>query len=121
TTIFETSFYYPPHLQTSQVKTEDLPPQTEVLTGAAAVFTEASYLPNPVESILTISYKLVRPATIRFSVHNNVGIPACTTNQLNLSEGYHQTDINMSYLITGTYTLNVHVDEMVMKQVVVKK
>jgi len=121
TTIFKTSFFYPPHLQTTQVQTDDLPTETNMLTGADGVFTEASYLPNPVESILTISYKLVRPATIRFSVHNNIGIPACTTNQFNLPEGYNETQINMSHLITGTYTLYVYVDEMVMKQVVVKK
>lgn len=122
TTIFKTSFYYPPHYQTYQLPVEtivDTAPETD--SGIAAVFTEASYLPNPVESVLTISYKLTRPASVRFSVHNNVGVPACSTTQLMLEAGYHQTTINMSHLITGTYTLYVWVDEMVMKQVVVKK
>lgn len=122
TTIFKTSFYYPPHYQTYQLPAEtitDTPPETAV--GIAAVFTEVSYMPNPVETNLTISYKLTRPARIGFSVHNNVGIIVRQSPARNMPEGYNQTNIPMSNTLTGTYTLYVFVDDMVVKQVVVKK
>lgn len=122
TTIFRTSFYYPPHYQACQLPHETTSEiRVDTNTDITTVFTEASYLPNPVENILTISYKLTRPASVRFSVHNNIGVLACSTTQLNLEAGYHQTPISMSHLITGTYVLYVNVDEIVIKQVVVKK
>ena len=79
TTVFTTSFYYPPELQTSQVQTDPLPENTETLQGAEAVFTEATMLPNPVISNLYINYKLTRNATVWFSVHNNAGVPVRQT------------------------------------------
>lgn len=121
TTVFTTSFYYPPEKQISQVETEQLPDPTTELLGAAAVFTEAQFLPNPVESMLNINYKLTRPAQVWFSVHNSIGIPVCQTTPQNLPEGYNNASINMSNQITGNYTLYVHVDDMVMQKVVVKK
>jgi len=37
TTVFTTSFYYPPEKQTTQVQTDPIPPETkEALQGAAA-------------------------------------------------------------------------------------
>lgn len=121
---FNTSFFYPledmyelaPDPANDPLRTEE-----ELVSGIHAVFTEASYLPNPVESTLTISYKLTRPANVRFSVHNNIGVPACSSAMLTQSEGHHHTQINMSHLITGTYTLYVFVDDMVLKTNVIKK
>ena len=121
TTVFTTSFYYPPEKQISQVATEPIQDPTIEISGASAVFTEAQFLPNPVESMLNINYKLTRPAQVWFSVHNSIGIPVCQTAPQNLPEGYNNASINMSNQITGTYTLYVHVDDMVMKQVMVKK
>lgn len=121
TTVFTTSFYYPPELQTSQVQTDPIPENTETLQGAEAVFTEATMLPNPVVSNLYVNYKLTRPATIWFSVHNNAGIPVRQTTPQTKPAGYNYTTINMNNTLTGTYTIYVHVDDMVMQRVVVKK
>lgn len=121
TIIFTTSFYYPPELQISQVQTDPIPENQETLQGAEAVFTEATMLPNPVVSNLYINYKLTRPAQIWFSIHNNIGIPICKTSLQTKPMGYNYTTIPMSHAITGTYTLYVHVDDMVIQRVVVKK
>ena len=122
TTIFATSFYYPPDMQTSQVETDELPDEIlETLTGAAAIFTEAQVMPNPVETDLYIYYKLTRPAKVWFTISNIVGIPQCQTSPQNLPEGYNNTIINMASLNTGVYSLNVYVDDMLLRINVVKK
>lgn len=122
TTIFSTSFYYPPEKQITQVQTDPIIAENQTADkSAASVFTEGKYMPNPVESNLYINYKLTRASKVWFTVHNNIGVPQCSTAPQNQGEGYQSTTINMSNLITGTYTLYVHVDDMIMKQVVVKK
>ena len=122
TTVFSTSFYYPPELQTSQVQTDSIPVENNsVITGAAAVFTEAQMMPNPVVENLNINFKLTRSAKVWFTVHNNSGIPLCQTSPQNLAEGYNNTTIPMSKLIPGVYSLYVHVDDLVMRVNVVKK
>lgn len=122
TTVFTTSFYYPPEKQISQIQTDSLPMETsEELLGAAAVFTEAQLMPNPVVDNLYINFKLTRAANVWFTVHNNIGIPLCQTSHQNLSEGYNSTTVNMNGLITSVYSLYVHVDDMVMRLNVVKK
>jgi len=120
TTVFSTSFYYPPTLQTSQVQTDSITENEEALTGAEAVFTEAQLMPNPVVTNLYIRYKLVRPARIWFTVHTNAGVAVCQTVPQDLSEGPHEININMGHLPTAGYTLFVHVDDMVLQRVVVK-
>ena len=85
------------------------------------VFTEAQLMPNPVVDNLVINYKLTRAAKVWFTVHNNTGIPLCQTSPQSLSEGYNSTNVPMSSLITGVYSLYVHVDDMMMRLNVVKK
>jgi len=123
TTVFSTSFFYPPTLQTTQVQTDAVPisDQQQEVTGAAAVFTEAHLMPNPVVDNLYINYKLVRAAKIWFTVHNNAGIPLCQTSPQRLQEGVQNTTINMRNLIPGVYSLYVHVDDMVMRLNVIKQ
>lgn len=122
TTVFSTSFYYPPEKQVSQIQTDPIPSTpADALTGAAAIFTEANWQPNPVVDNMTISYKLTRPAIIWFSVNNNAGIPLCLTSPSSKDQGFNSATIHMGGLITGLYTLNVHVDDMMMKMNVVKK
>lgn len=121
TTVFSTSFYYPPTLQASQVHTDSISEKEEALTGGEAVFTEAELMPNPVQQNLHIRYKLVRPARIWFTVHTNAGVAVCQTAAQDLSEGHHEISINMGHLPTAAYTLFVHVDDMVLQRVVVKK
>ncbi len=122
TTVFSTSFYYPPELQTSQVQTDAIAEdQPEAAVGAAAVFTEAQLMPNPVEDNLYITFKLTRAAKVWFTVHNNIGIALCQTSAQNLGEGNHDTTVRMSGLVPGVYSLYVHVDDMVMRESVIKK
>ncbi len=124
TTVFTTSFFYPPELQVSQVQTDSIPvdkKEGNAGTGAATVFTEAQLMPNPVVDNLTINYKLIRSAKVWFTVHNNTGIALCQTAPQNLSEGYNSSIIPMGNLMTGVYSLYIHVDDMVMRLNVVKK
>ena len=122
TTVFSTSFFYPPQLQTSQIQTDSIPADNKVaVSGAATVFTEAQLMPNPVVDNLYINFKLVRAAKVWFTVHSNIGIPLCQTAPENLGEGNHNTTVRMTGLVTGVYSLYVHVDDMVMQLNVVKK
>ncbi len=120
TTVYKTSFYYPPEGQPNQIKT-DSTYMADAKEDISSVFTEANFNPNPVENDLHINYKLTRSAKVWFSLHSNVGIPLKSTAPESETEGYYNTSINMSSLISGTYALYVHVDDMVMRQVVIKK
>ncbi len=120
--VFSTSFYYPPEEQKTQVQTDSLPiVNAKDLVGIESIFTEAAFAPNPVNDNLYISYKLTREANVWFTVHNNAGLLCCTTPTQSLSEGEHCITVNMNGLMTGVYTLYVHVDNMVMSENVVKK
>ncbi|MDD4993090.1 MAG: hypothetical protein PHR83_12750 [Paludibacter sp.] len=122
TTVFSTSFYYPPEKQISVGQaTITTDTGTALTQDISSVFTEGQYMPNPVVDNLYITYKLTRPAKVWFTLHNNIGVAQCSTSPENRSQGYNTTTINMSGLMTGTYTLYVHVDDMVLRQVVVKK
>jgi hypothetical protein len=85
------------------------------------VFTEATYLPNPVRENLYIDYKLTRSATIWFSVQGNGAVPLCQTPPVNKPTGENQTIIPMGHLPTGTYAMYIHVDDMALMQVIIKK
>ncbi len=123
TTVFSTSFHYPPEKQTS--RTEDTsaeqPQPTITPIGAEAVFTEASITLNPVIDNIHISYKLTRPAQIWFSVHNSIGIPVRTTPPLDKPEGYNAIEINIAGQLRGGYVVYVQVDNMVLQRTTVKK
>jgi hypothetical protein len=94
--------------------------ENSATTGAAAVFSNAHYLPNPVISDLRITYTLTRDANIWFSVHNNTGLSFCQTPPSNKPAGDGETIIPMSHLIQGTYTVYIHVDDMIMAHTVIK-
>lgn len=121
--IFYISFYYAPEELTEQTDllNSDIDIYGNPIPEAEKIFTEARMLPNPVVSNLNIDYRLMRQAQIWFSVHNNIGIPMRQTNPQALNEGYHQTQIPMSGLVTGTYIIYVHVDDLVIRRAVVKK
>lgn len=125
TTVFYTSFYYTPEeiqqQQTSLFANDSTDTYGNPIPEAERVFTEARMNPNPVISDLIIDYKLTRKAQIWFSVHNNIGIPMRQTTPKILNEGYHQNQIPMSGLVQGTYTVYIHVDDMVINRVVIKK
>jgi len=118
---FTTAFYYPID------DLVNLPPDpANAFTnpeegGITSVFTEAQLMPNPVVDDLEIKYKLTRSARVWFTVHNNTGVPLCQTPPKKMDEGYQSSTIRMSNLITGVYSLYVHVDDKVMRLNVVKK
>lgn len=124
TTVFYTSFYYTPEewseeeRQQQETTTDEL---GNLLPEAEQVFTEATLLPNPVVNDLIVNYKLTRSARIGFSIHNNIGQPMLQITSKTLDIGWHQEIIPMQSLITGSYTVYVYVDNMVIKKVVVKK
>jgi hypothetical protein len=93
---------------------------SQELSAIEQVFTDAHYLPNPVVSDLHITYTLTRDATVWFSVHNNTGLPFCQTSPSTKPAGDGETIIPMSGLIQGTYTVYIHVDDMVMPHIVIK-
>ena len=78
-------------------------------------------MPNPVVDNLLVSYKLTRSANVWFSLHNANGILIRQTSPHITPEGFNSTEINMSQQIPGSYTLYVHVDDMMVKQVIIKK
>lgn len=95
---------------------------TDISTNPALnVFIEAKWLPNPVIDNLYVNYKLTRDATIWFSVHTNGGIPMYQTSPGYKQAGYNETIIPMGHFIKGTYTIYVHIDDMVIAQTVIKK
>jgi hypothetical protein len=120
TTTFQTSFYYPPTEQTNTIYSQQ-GSENQALTGAAAVFTKANFLPNPVVESLYVSYTLTRNANIWFSLHSNGGVPLFQTSPSNKPAGYNQAVIPMGSLIQGTYTLFVHVDDMVLMENIIKR
>ncbi len=97
------------------------PKSKNTISEIKKVFTEASWQPNPVVDNLYVSYKLTRDAKIWFTVHNNVGVPVCQVAPSNKKTGYNETIISMGHLIRGSYTVYIHVDDMVMAQTVIKK
>ncbi|MDD2797227.1 MAG: hypothetical protein PHV20_01400 [Bacteroidales bacterium] len=122
TTLFTTSFYYPPEKQVSQIETEPIPLDSLYEDeGAAGVFTEATLYPNPVVSNLVIKYKLTRQANIWFSVHNSMGVQFSSTSPEALEAGEHRTIVPMGSLNHGAYLIYVHVDDMLLRRGVMKK
>lgn len=116
---FKTSFYYP--IQTNEEDNSSATGAHIEISEIQTIFTEAAFLPNPVESDLTISYRLTRDAEIWFSVHNAAGIPLYSSRPQREQEGYQTKIINMSGWMTGAYTLYVHVDDMILQNVILKK
>ncbi len=122
--LFETSFYYPPEQQlndTDEVQEVDSAMMANPLGAIEQVFTEARYLPNPVVSDLQISYKLTRQAQVWFRLCNAIGVVQRQTSPQMQTDGWQQHTINMGGLMTGAYTLYVHVDDMVVQSVIVKR
>ena len=117
TVVFETAYYYPQEL-IEEVQSIDSTYQTAI--GIDSVFTEAAYLPNPVQDNLIITYRLTRDASVSFSLHGNGGLLFTNTPMRQENAGYHSTTINMSSYPIGTYILFIHVDDFVQSQVIIK-
>lgn len=86
-----------------------------------SIISQASFLPNPVQDILQISYFLSRDAEVWFSLHNNSGVPIIATPVDFLQSGHHHYSINMSHCPTGVYVLYIHADNIVVAQSIIKE
>ena len=115
------SFYYPPdYLSGESDRSVDDESIEEEILPIENVFTEAEYLPNPVESDLTIKYKLTRSASVWFTLHSSAGICLRRTPSREEDEGEYSVLVPMSGLMPGVYTLYVHVDDKVLSVNIIK-
>ena len=118
TIVFETAYYFPQEL-TEEMRIDDSIPQTKA--NIDSVYTEATYLPNPVQDNLMITYRLTRDASVSFSLHGNGGLLFTHTPTRQEEAGRHTTTINMSSYPIGTYILYIHVDDVVQSQTIIKQ
>ena len=117
------AFYHEPvELDTqheSDAHTIEAYPQDTIIE-ANTVFTNASFLPNPVHDILRISYTLSREAQIYFSVHYSGGTCFHQSAPMLQTAGDHHETIDMTAFPTGNYVLYIHVDDTVLSQPIIK-
>lgn len=120
------AFYHEP-IELETQHNEDSPlrdakQQTENTTnGVDTIFTDASFLPNPVRDVLHISYTLSRDAQIYFSTHYSDGTCFYQSVPKQQQAGdYHQT-INMTSFPVGNYILYIHVDGAILSQPIIKQ
>jgi len=117
------AFYHEPvELDTqheSDTHTTELQPK-DTTNEANTVFTNASFLPNPVHDMLHISYTLSRDAQIYFSVHYSGGTCFYQSAPTQQTAGDHCETIDMTAFPTGNYVLYIHVDDTVLSQPIIK-
>lgn len=124
TTTNTLSYYLP--IDTTELRLHNKHIVAETVSAATTtnsidnLFTNATFLPNPVSTRLSISYDLSRSATVRFSLHSNVGICHIQTPSSLEESGHHQLYINMASLPTDTYVLYIFVDDYVVAETIIK-
>lgn len=98
-------------------------PTINILSGNSIndIFAEIACRPNPVEDNLYISYRLTRKATFRLVLYDNAGSIVYQTSPIDNNIGKHQTVLDMSKLVPGTYLLYIYVDDMVLSKVIIKR
>jgi hypothetical protein len=118
---FQTSFYYHVEDTTDSTHKELAPVVDEKAEETApALLTNLSYLPNPVETDLQVRYTLVQDATVYMHMHNASGMPMYSAPAHAEAAGEHMVQINMGGWMQGEYTLYIHADEQVIRQVIIK-
>lgn len=93
--------------------------QEEELVNQCA-FTEARFLPNPVVENLLITYVLVHPAHLRFTLCNRQGLFIYSSSTVYQKEGDYQTSIPMMGLPHDDYVLYIHVDDVILSETIIK-
>lgn len=111
---YSVSFYTP---QEKLVETDDSLDDISM----EHVFTNASFLPNPVQDRLFIHYELTRNAYVGFALYTPLGVLIHQKGAQIQPVGYHEYSIPMMGQITGSYTLYIFVDDKVIQQVIVKQ
>ncbi len=84
------------------------------------IFTEAQFLPNPVQDDLQISYVLTQAANISFSLHNNLGLALYVSHPTYQEAGEHSHRIAMGSYPQGTYVLYIHVNDIILSETIIK-
>lgn len=120
TNLVSCAYYYPPeptdleHIRQIRKIREDSTEQMDSL------ITEVRYLPNPVYTILEVSYHLVRAAQVYISLHYDGGVTTYQTPVLLEEEGPHSISVNMSGMPVGNYVVYIHADDMVVSGNIIK-
>lgn len=65
-------------------------------------------------------YTLVQDATIYMHLHNPIGLPMYSVPAHVETAGEHMVQINMGGWMQGEYTLYIHADDQVIRQVIIK-
>lgn len=117
----QTSFYYSLPETILQEYSTSRQNDITIISPADTIFTEASFLPNPVESKLAISYKLSRDATIGYRLHNSSSTLMYSQPAMQRLAGANTDYVPMDGLLTGAYTLYILVDQYLLRQVIIKK
>lgn len=86
-----------------------------------SIFTDASFLPNPVKSTLYVTYTLTEPAAISFMLHYQGGILMYRCDASNQSDGTYCHEIPMSGMPTGAYTLFIRVNDVLISEPIIKQ
>lgn len=119
TTEFAVSLMFSPSEQDLQ-DVEKPAMDANLLETADGIFTQASFLPNPVQTDLKVSYFLTRPAQTGFILHSPTGILVYNIPLHPQTDGFHVVNIPMAGLMSGAYTLYVLVDDKVIRTVIIK-
>lgn len=120
-TVLQTSFYYSAEVHDVPTMSDGNIDITVGETSVFNIFSSASFLPNPVESDLHVSYMLSRDAEIGYSIHHASGLPILTVPAVRKTAGEHLDILSMSGCNRGAYTLFVFVDGYVLQEVIIKK
>lgn len=92
----------------------------EELEDTAALLSDVSFLPNPVQTVLQISYLLASDAEVYVSVHYGGGVCMYRTPVVRETEGEHNLQLDMSAFPTGNYVLYIHADTETVGETVIK-
>lgn len=84
------------------------------------LLSDVSFLPNPVQTMLQISYRLACDAEVYVSVHYGGGVCMYSTQRVRETAGQHSQQVDMSAFPTGNYVLYIHADAEVLSETVIK-
>lgn len=85
-----------------------------------SLLSRVSFLPNPVQTVLHISYRLATDAEVYVSVHYGGGVCMYRTPTIKETGGAHSISLDMSAFPTGNYVLYIHADTEVISETVIK-
>lgn len=119
TTYVCSTYYYPEELVKLPRHITEIQNTATIIDGDNLI-TGATYVPNPVQSDLIVSFSLVRAASVYISLHYNGGVSVFQTPRHKETEGAHSISINTSGLPLGNYVVYIHADDIVASGNVIK-